>query len=128
MGLNIILRNILLLALGALCFHGCALDIGKLAGAWQAVAFYENGQRVATNLDSVSLQLAAEGQYIFRSQGFYTECGPYRVSRQFLYMTDTTRQPAEERIVKVLYLSGDSLKIRMNAAGKEQVLFLARQK
>lgn len=109
-----------------LLFAACALDQHTLAGQWQAVAFYENGHTVHTALDSVALHLTPEGGYEFRSQGYYRESGNYRVSANYLFLTDDTATPPKEHVVKVLYLSADSLKLQMSNDKKEQVLFFAR--
>ncbi|MCK6694484.1 MAG: hypothetical protein L6Q97_20600 [Thermoanaerobaculia bacterium] len=119
------LRHLILPAF--ICLFSCSLHEKDVAGEWRAVAFFENGRSLATNLDSVSLRLSPEGGYEFRSQGFYRESGSYRVSVRYLFMTDTTQTPVKEHIVKVLYLSSDTLKIRMSYDNKEQVLFLARR-
>lgn len=113
----------LLICLG---ITACTLQQKDVAGVWQAVAFYENGKTVAAPLDSVRLKLSPEGGYEFKSQGFYSESGQFRVSARFLFLNDTTREPAKEHIVKVLHLSEDSLKIQMSREDKEQVLFLAK--
>lgn len=105
----------------------CAFHENDIAGDWQAAAFYENGRSRTVKLDSVILRLSPEGGYEFRSQGFYREAGSYRVSVRYLFLTDTTQKPAKEHIVKVLYLSADTLKIRMSHDTKEQVLFFARR-
>ncbi len=105
----------------------CALKEEDIAGQWHASAFYENGQTLAVPLDSVKLLLKPDGGYEFRSLGFYRESGQYRVSIRYLFLTDTTEQPEVEHVLKVLYVSEDSLKIRMNQNGKEQVLFFAKQ-
>lgn len=119
------LRILILIACASL--QACTLSEKDLVGAWQAVSFYENGQSVVTNLDSVSLHLAPQGGYEFRSQGFYREAGTYRISAKYLFLTDTTQTPAKEHIVKVLNISADTLKICMSLGGKEQVLFFARK-
>ena len=110
-----------------ICLVACALHENDVAGDWQAVAFYENGKSNPVKLDSVTLRLSPEGGYDFRSQGFYREAGSYRVSVRYLFLTDTTQTPAKDHIVKVLYLSADTLKIRMSHENKEQVLFFARR-
>ena len=106
----------------------CTIQEKDIAGQWQATAFYENGQTLTVPLDSVKLVLTPEGGYAFSSLGFYRESGTYRVSIRYLFLTDTTVQPAVEHILKVLYVSEDTLKIRMSRQGQEQVLFLAKQK
>lgn len=104
----------------------CELDTKLLNGSWKAVAFYESGQSLDAPLDSVALVFSQAGQYEFRSVGFYRETGPYRVSGTHLFLTDTTEDPAKEHVLKVLFLSTDTLKIQMKKGGQEQVLFLKK--
>ena len=105
----------------------CTLDTKQLQGVWKPVALYENGQSLAAPLDSVALHFSPEnGQYEFRSIGFYREAGPFRVSGKYLFLTDTTEKPAQEHVLKVLFLSADTLKIQMKKAEREQVLFLKK--
>ena len=121
-------RLLILTALATLT--ACSLQEKDVAGFWQAVSFFENGKTVTANnldLDAVSLRLTPEGGYEFHSQGSYYETGTYRVSARYLFLNDTTRSPAKEHVVKVLYLSADTLKIQMSQDNKEQVLFLARR-
>ena len=112
----------------AICTTTCTIKQEDIAGRWQAAGFYENGRQVPAKLDSIALSFFADGGYEFRSQGFYRESGSYRLSVRYLFLTDTTVQPPAEHVLKVLYVSGDSLKIRMNQKGNEQVLFFSRKK
>jgi hypothetical protein len=111
-----------------LCCASCTLNVKQLEGNWQATAFYQEGQSSFVALDSVALVLAlAKQQYEFRSIGRYRELGPLRVEGKYLFLTDTTVQPAQSRALRVLFLSDDTLKLLMSADGKEQVLFLKKQ-
>jgi hypothetical protein len=116
----------ILLIIGFL-IGSCAVDADKLIGEWQAVAFFENGHSVQTELDSVSLHFTGTSFFEFRSQGFYREAGSYRVSASYLFLEDTTAKPKQERTVKILYLSADTLKIEMKQAKNKQVLFFKRK-
>lgn len=78
-------------------------------------------------LDSVRLVFSPDGQYEFRSVGFYREQGPFRLSGSHLFLTDTTEKPAKEHVLRVLFLSSDTLKILMKKGDAEQVLFLKKQ-
>lgn len=112
----------------SLCFLcACRLDERTLQGDWQAVAFFENGQRREIDLSPVRLSLSDGRHYIYESIGLYREEGTYRSSMHYLFLTDTSRTPPVEHIVKVLLLSPDSLKIRMQQDSAEQVLWLARR-
>ena len=120
------MRNIL--PLFPLLLMACELDTNLLNGKWKAVAFYESGQSLAAPLDSVALVFSQAGQYEFRSVGFYRETGPFRVSGTHLFLTDTTEDPAKEHVLKVLFLSADTLKIQMKKGGEEQILFFEKQR
>lgn len=116
-----------LLFAAILFIASCSLDVGLLYGHWQASAFYENGQTAKAQTEAVSLEFSSYGRYQFRSSAHYSEAGIFRESGHFLYLTDTTAAPSKVRKIKVLYLSNDTLKIKMGKDGKEQVLFLYRQ-
>lgn len=118
--------GILSLLLGLAFFPSCTLDYGDVAGNWKAVAFFENGQSVQTPLDSVGLLLTPDGRYRFQSIGYYREAGRYRCSLRYLFLEDTTISPSQERMVQVLHVSSDTLKLKMGQAGKEQGLFLRK--
>ena len=122
-------KYIWIFSLAGWCFSlfSCTLNPQELHGTWQAVAFYEAGQSVHTPLDSVALEIRPDGQYMFRAQGFYREKGTYRISGRYLFLTDTSATPDIEHAVKVVHLASDSLKIAMEHAGKEQVLFLVHK-
>jgi hypothetical protein len=120
------MRSLLLLFL-VLLFAHCTLNTNQLSGKWQAVGFYQEGQSLPVPLDSVSLSLEpSTGRYRFRSMGYYDESGPLRVEGKHLFLSDTTAQPAQQRTLRVLFLSDDTLKLLMAAEGKEQVLFLKK--
>lgn len=120
------MKQIALLVLSLFLLTRCTPDEGELCGAWKATAFYENGKTVPVSLDSVRLALTPDHRYRFNSIGFYSESGTWNVATSYLIFTDTTTEPAHERMVKVLYQSADSLKIQMDQNGATQVLFLAR--
>ena len=110
----------------AVFLSGCALDPQRITGTWKAAAFFENGKTVDANLSSVTLKLNADGDYEFTSNGNYQEKGRYESSGNYLFLTDTTRNPAVSYTVRVLFVSKDSLKIKMRSNAAEQVLFLAK--
>lgn len=109
-----------------LCAVACELDTQQLTGRWRAIALYEGGQTVPAPLDSVSLQFSENGSYRFGTIGFYREEGPFRVAGKHLFLTDTTAKTPKERTLEVLFLSNDTLKLRMEKGGSEQVLFLEK--
>ena len=107
-------------------FSACTLDPNKLAGSWQASAYFENGQTLTTPLDSVRISFSPSGDYDFHSIGYYQENGRYRLSGNFLFLSDTTMKNPNERTIKVDYLSADSLKLGMQSNGKNQAVFFAK--
>ena len=117
----------LMAAAGLFAWGACSLDAEALTGHWQAVAYYENGQTKAAPLDSIRLRFLPGSGYEFTSQGLYHESGTFRVSVKYLFFTDSTQYPAKSHVVKVLYLSPDSLKIQMAQENVEQVLFFVRR-
>jgi hypothetical protein len=103
----------------------CTADPEQLAGHWQAVAFFENGQTVAVALDSVRLILHPGGHYHFKSLGEYSEAGRWRSSVRYLLLTDTTDgAELRERALQVQVVTTDTLKLMMKQQGKTQLLFL----
>jgi hypothetical protein len=109
-----------------LLLSGCSLDEQLLEGSWQAIALYENGKKRTVPLDEVQLHLGPESAYRFTSVGFYEEKGHFRSSAKFLFLTDTSTTPNKEHVIKVLFLSEDTLKIRMMQDSARQALFLTR--
>lgn len=121
-------RLFLLFLISGFLMGGCSLDESSLTGNWKATAFYENGQTANTQIDSVRLTIYPSHRYMFYSQGFYQEAGTWKSSINYLFFNDTTSEPHQERMLKVLYQSADSLKLKMERNGTEQVLFLGRIK
>jgi hypothetical protein len=110
------------------CFFSCAIDESLLIGKWHATAYYENGQRADAPLDSIVLVFDAQNQYRYQTIGQYREAGTYRTDMKYLFLKDSTgNASSEERLMRILYLSKDSLKLLMGAEGKDLVLFLGRK-
>jgi hypothetical protein len=107
---------------------GCAVDNEALLGNWQAVQFYEDRQSVQIPLDDVKMAFYGQPKpyYTFQTLGQYYEAGSWKCSGTYLMLTDTTSDTRTERVLKVQYQSADSLKIKMQANGKEQVIFFGR--
>jgi|1048.fasta_scaffold01026_6 hypothetical protein len=105
----------------------CTVDEQELGGTWQAVAFFENGKSVNLPLDSVQLKLLTSHVYQYRSIGLYAEAGYWESTVNYLLLTDTTSANKTQRLIKVVYQSSDSLKLKMEQDGKEQVLFFHKK-
>ncbi|MCC6282269.1 MAG: hypothetical protein IT262_16820 [Saprospiraceae bacterium] len=106
----------------------CAPDARLLEGSWRLTGYYQDGQALAVPLDSVGLVLHPNQVYEFRSIGFYREKGAFRTSSNYLFLRDSTSAAMQERALKILFLTEDSLKLKMQHAEKEQVLFFSKMK
>lgn len=106
----------------------CSLDEQEICGSWQAVAFFEDGKSIEIPLDSVQLRLWSSNKYHFKSIGMYSEAGHWEPTANYLSLTDTTNPEATQKLIKVIYQSSDSLKVKMEHQGKEQVLFFGKNK
>lgn len=122
------MRLIIFFSCIILMSQSCTIEESQLSGSWQAVQFYENGQSTNVPLNEVKLTFSPNNLYQFQSMGFYSEAGKWRCASNYLILKDTTANPPTERMLKVLYQSSDSLKIRMDRNGAEQVLFLGKIK
>ena len=111
----------------SLLLVSCTVRKEKLAGTWQAVAYYEAGQSIQTPLEEVQLSFSPAGDYSFKSIGYYEEKGAYRVTGRFLFLTDTTVHEPLERALKIQYLSDDTLKIGMEADGNKRAVFFCKK-
>lgn len=105
----------------------CAIDEQEIGGTWQAVAFFENGRSINIPLDSVQLKLSESRVYRYRSIGLYSEAGHWESTINYLLLTDTTSVNKTQRLIKVVYQSSDSLKLKMEQDGKEQILFFQKK-
>ncbi len=108
-------------------FASCAPDPKLLEGNWKAAAFYQNGQSKTMPLDSVEMVFYPDQIYTFRSIGLYRERGVFRTSSRYLFLRDSTGNPLQERALKILFLSNDTLKLKMQHEESEQVLFLVKK-
>ena len=122
------MRLIIFFSAIVLLCQACNIEEAQLGGSWQALQFYENGQSSKVPLNEVKLTISPNNRYQFQSLGMYSEAGKWRCASNYLILKDTTANPPSERMLKVLYQSTDSLKIRMERNGVEQVLFLGKIK
>jgi hypothetical protein len=122
------MRLIIFFSTFILLSQACNIEEAQLNGSWQAVQFYENGQNAKVPLNEVKLTILPNNRYQFQSMGMYSEAGKWRCASNYLILKDTTANTPTERMLKVLYQSTDSLKIRMDRNGAEQVLFLGKIK
>lgn len=108
---------------GLLCLASCTPDVRLLEGSWKIAGYYRAGQSIAAPVDSVGLVFHPDQTYEFRTMGFYRERGAFRTSGSYLFLLDSTRNEAQERALKILYLSEDSLKLEMKRDSLEEIVF-----
>lgn len=108
------------------CFCSCAPDAALLEGSWRICGYYQDGQSISAPFDSTNLVFHPDQTYEFQSIGYYREKGSFRTSFSYLLLQDSTRKELKERALKILYLSGDTLKLKMQRGDNEQVLFFSK--
>ena len=111
---------------GLLCLASCTPDTRLLEGEWRIAGYFREGQSVATPMDSVGLVFHPNQTYEFRSMGYYRERGSFRTSGSYLFLLDSTRKEAKEQALKILYLSKDTLKLKMQRDSMEEIVFWGR--
>ena len=98
-----------------------------LSGDWTGLSLTEEGDSVP--IDPANLRFnfdPAQQTYTFHSTLNYQEQGDFRLERDRLYTTDRSREGALEKVVKITQLENDTLRLKMNSAGKEQIMILRR--
>lgn len=99
-----------------------------LIGKWRAAALLEDGMPMPVAPEEVGFEFYPAGYYHFHSTLNYREAGSFFIRGGLLYTLDTLNEASTEKAVKILTLTQDSLFLKMNAEGKEQIVKLARVK
>lgn len=108
---------------------GCdSIQEKKLVGKWQGAALFEDGVPMPINPTDIGLEFFSKGFYNFRGTLNYREAGAYSVSGNLLYTLDTINEASTEKSVQILHVTDDSLFLKMNAEGKEQLIKLFKVK
>jgi len=109
----------------ACLFISCApsLDETLLHAKWQGVDWLVEGKSAALNVASINFDFNADGTYEanFVNQ---KEKGTYYLSGDKLYTTDEGKA---EKVVQLLMLTKDSIKMGMNRGGTTEVLILKKE-
>jgi hypothetical protein len=104
------------------------IDTSKLPGFWLADKVEEEGKELDLDLSEISFEFKPNKRYSYYNTAYLSEDGVYETRGTTLYTTDTTGNNPMRKAVQIIHISDDSLHIRMNAAGKEQILYLYRLK
>ncbi len=99
----------------------------SLAGAWNATKLQEEGKTLDVQLDKIRFSFDQNNIYHYESTLNYREAGHYILKSKYLYTTDTLNQASTEKVVELVKISDDTLVIKMNQAGKERLLTLAKE-
>lgn len=97
-----------------------------LLGQWQAVDLSINDQIVNLDLSKVSMRFAEDQRYVFKGTLNYQEAGRFREEGPYIYTTDTIHS-GQEKAVKKLLLTSDSLHIEMKNEGQKMVFRLVKE-
>lgn len=115
------------LGLGLLLAAGCtSVDTSLIQGAWMASDATEENQVLDIDLSLILFEFDRHNRYIFENSAHLREAGQYEIRGTTLITTDTTGNNPMRKAVEITLLTGDSLHLRMNAQGKEQLLRLYR--
>ncbi|PHN01547.1 hypothetical protein CRP01_36725 [Flavilitoribacter nigricans DSM 23189 = NBRC 102662] len=98
-----------------------------LSGTWRGSSILEANQPLDIEPSNIKLILEPSGSYRYESTLNYQEAGTYFLDQQYLYTMDTINQASTEKAVEIMLLTQDSLHLRMNEAGKERLLKMARE-
>jgi hypothetical protein len=105
-------------------FIGCqSVDGTLLEGHWRASAVIEEGIPQEMDLSEISFTFQDQF-YSYYNTALLEENGSYEISGNRLITVDTTRQGTLKKMVQIALLTKDSLHLRMNAGGREQILKL----
>ena len=95
------------------------LDSSLLIGYWKGDQLIEKGVDKGAKL--VEFSFNDNGVYTYQNS-YYKEAGYYRISENKLYTKDSTREDALEKVVRISFLTNDTMHLEMNAKGIPQVL------
>lgn len=123
------MRGTSLLICLSITLFGCAnVQEKKLVGKWQGASLIEDGVPMQVSPSEIGFEFFNKGFYHFRSTLNYREAGRYSLIGNLLYTMDTINEASTEKSVQILELSDDSLFLKMNAEGKEQLVKLFKVK
>jgi len=94
-----------------------------LNGSWQAYR-YERADSAALEdyLSQIQLDIVLHNHYHFSSTLDYEEAGTFRLSDQYFLVTDTTREPRQEKRMRIRALTSDTLILDMMENGEDRTL------
>ena len=119
-----ILISITLLGLVS-CQDNCNQQV---LGKWQAASILEDGMPLQVPVNVVGFEFFPNGYYNFRSTLEYKEAGAFEVKSGYLFTLDTMNEASTQKSVQILSVTKESLFLKMNAEGEEQIVKLFKIK
>lgn len=114
---------------GLLLASGCApVEENLIQGRWQGVSVLEEGEPLGIDPTVISMTFGENNSYAYSSTLNYRESGSFYIDSKYLYTTDTLNQASTEKAVEIVTLTADSLTLKMNEAGRERLLKMARHR
>jgi hypothetical protein len=101
------------------------VDGSLIEGHWRASEVSEEGLPLETDLSELSFTFQGNF-YSYFNTNLLEEAGIFEISGDRLITKDTSRSSDMKKMVQILLLTNDSLHLRMNAGGREQILKLFR--
>ena len=100
-------------------------DETLIEGHWRASDVFEENVRLEIDLSDVSFTFQ-DSHYSYFNTAHLEENGLFEIHGDKLVVRDTAKQMDLKKSVQITMLTKDSLHLRMNAGGKEQLLKLFR--
>lgn len=97
-----------------------------ILGSWNCSEILEEGKALEIDISTIKFSFDEAGQYTYQGNLKYKEAGNYHLVGDKLYTTDTIDNTAVEKVVRIILLNNDSMHFKMNVAGNEQIMKLAR--
>jgi len=114
---------ILFMALG-LTIWGCSnADTSLLYGDWKGEDWLIEGKSTGLDAKSVNFEFEPDGTYT-ANFGTLKEAGTYRLRADKLY---TIADGKKEKVVQLLTLNQDTVRMNMNRSGQTEVLVLVKK-
>lgn len=113
---------VLALVLGTLISCSSNEKYENIVGEWKCTSWVNKATNTNKCRDNVQFKFLPEKQY-FSKLGNAKDSGNYKIVGDVLYATPSNKL---ELAVKILKLNSDTLKLKMNQAGNEEILTLIR--
>lgn len=114
----------------AVTLYACEAPISasELSGHWVAVSVTENDKPLSIDPEEIHFRFdAVHMAYNYQSTLNYKEAGSFFLEGNILHTLDTLNRASTEKIVSVVLLDDDSLKIFMVDQGNPRTLTLVKR-